>query len=141
MRTHASKHISNTCTYARTHTTHPWSHRSAPETEYDPDTQYTSVTLWCHITSLLWRQKGVAFVERRALLLILNHYVELSQACTMHAHICEGPLAELIKKLKRGKFSKKQTRDSYIGECTHAPTRTHTLTHTLSHTHRGCCAE
>ena len=106
---------SNTCTRARTHT-RPWPHRSASQTEYHPDTQYTSVLLWCHITSLLWRQKGVTFKERRALLLILSHYVTSSQVRTMHAHCREGPLAVLLQQLETRKFPKKQTHDSCIGE-------------------------
>ena len=133
-RTHTCNRAWNTCSttnslFACTHTTsltqkpararalnhsHPWSHSSACQTEYDPDTQYTAVHLWCHIMSLLWRQKGVTFAERRALLHILSRYVELSTVRTMHAHIW-GPLAVLLQRLETGKFTKKHTHDKYIG--------------------------
>ena len=130
--THICIHTHQTHAHARAHTHHtptthhtlthilghtrPWSHRSAPQTEYHPDTQYTSVLLWCHITSLLWRQKGVTFTERRALLFILSQYVKSLKVRTMHAHMREGPLADLVQKLETKKFTKKQTHDSCIGE-------------------------
>lgn len=81
---------------------------------YDPDTQFSGVTLCGHIVHLLWRQPNIAYDERLFLLSIFEQYISASPVSDTHEHFTDGDFSGFIKSIERSEYPKGVPRDEYI---------------------------
>lgn len=82
---------------------------------YMPDTQYNGTTLMANLVSILWRRKGIGFIERRFLLQRLVFYVEQTAARELSAMCGEGELNNFITAIHKRKYQG-VAKDKFIEE-------------------------